>query len=155
MRVVLQRVSEARVAVEGEVVGEIGQGLLLLCAFQPGDDQEVLEWMAARCAGLRVFRDEEDKMNLSVRDVGGEILVVSQFTLYGDCRKGRRPSFVGSASAGQANDLYECFLATLAAEGVPVLSGVFQAMMEVELINDGPVTLVIDREAAGAPAVER
>lgn len=145
MRVVLQRVSEARVRVGGEIVGQIGRGLLLLCAFQAGDDEDTLAWMAAKCVDLRIFPDDEEKMNRSLRDVGGEVLAVSQFTLYGDCRKGRRPSFIGSAPAEQANSLYEDFLSALRAEAVPVAAGVFQTMMAVELVNDGPVTLILDR----------
>jgi len=147
MRVVLQRVSEARVRVDGRVVGEIGPGLLLLCAFAPADDEAVLRWMAAKCADLRVFNDDEGKMNRSLRDTGGGALAVSQFTLYGDCRKGRRPSFVHSAPPERAAALYERFLELLGAEGLTVAAGVFQAMMAVELINDGPVTLVLEREA--------
>ncbi len=146
MRVVLQRVSRAAVRVEGATVGEIGAGLLLLCAFAAEDTSSCAKWMAAKCADLRIFPDAEGKMNRSLRDVGGEVLAVSQFTLYGDCRKGRRPSFVGSAPAEQASSLYDEFLAALAAEGLPVASGVFQAKMEVELVNDGPVTLVLDRD---------
>ena len=145
MRVVLQRVAEARVRVNDRVVGEIGGGLLLLCAFQESDDDATLAWMAAKCADLRIFPDDEGKMNRSCREVAGAVLAVSQFTLYGDCRKGRRPSFVGSAPAEQAARLYEGFLAALRAEGLPVAAGVFQAMMKVELVNDGPVTLILDR----------
>ncbi len=145
MRVVLQRVSEARVRVEGRTVGEIGPGLVLLCAFQPADDSKTLTWMAAKCADLRVFTDDEGKMNRSLRETGGAVLVVSQFTLYGDCRKGRRPSFIGSAPADQATLLYNEFIAALRSENLEVETGVFQAMMEVELVNDGPVTLILDR----------
>jgi len=144
VRVVLQRVSEARVRTGGRIVGEIGPGLLLLCAFQESDDEATLTWMAAKCADLRVFPDDEGKMNRSCREVGGAVLAVSQFTLYGDCRKGRRPSFVGSAPAEQAEHLYERFLQILVDEGMTVASGVFQAMMKVELVNDGPVTLILD-----------
>lgn len=150
MRVVLQRVSAAAVRVDGAVVGEIGPGLLLLCAFRSGDDAACARWMAAKCADLRIFRDEEGKMNRSLRDVGGAVLAVSQFTLYGDCRKGRRPSFVGSAPAELARRLYEDFLAALRAEGLSVATGVFQASMAVELVNDGPVTLILDRDGGGA-----
>jgi D-tyrosyl-tRNA(Tyr) deacylase len=145
MRVVLQRVSEARVRVDGRTVGEIGPGLLLLCAFQETDSADDLAWMAAKCADLRVFADEAGKMNLSLRETGGAALVVSQFTLYGNSRKGRRPSFIGSAPAELAARLYDEFIGALLAGGIAVESGVFQAMMAVELVNDGPVTLILDR----------
>lgn len=154
MRVVVQRVARAAVRVEGETVGAIARGLLVLCAFQATDDPACVQWMATKLAELRIFPDDEDKMNRSLREVGGAVLAVSQFTLYGDCRKGRRPSFVGSAPAAQAAALYEDFLGALRAEGLPVASGVFQAMMEVELVNDGPVTLIIDRDAQAADASE-
>jgi D-aminoacyl-tRNA deacylase len=149
MRVVLQRVSRAGVKVAGDTVGEIGAGLLLLCAFQGDDDEAVLRWMAGKCCELRVFRDQEGLMNRSVQDVGGAVLAVSQFTLYGDCRKGRRPGFSASAPADQARQLYERFLEILSEYEIPVASGEFQAMMEVELVNDGPVTLIIDRQGEG------
>ena len=147
MRVVLQRVAEARVRVEGRVVGEIGAGLVLLCAFRPGDDEKTLVWMAEKCLDLRVFPDDEGLMNRSLREAGGGVLAVSQFTLYGDCRKGRRPSFIASAPADEAAALYERFLEILRARHESVAAGVFQAHMGVELINDGPVTLILDREA--------
>jgi D-tyrosyl-tRNA(Tyr) deacylase len=150
MRVVAQRVARAAVRVDGETVGAIGRGLLVLCAFQATDDTACVEWMAAKLADLRIFPDAAGKMNRSLRETGGAVLAVSQFTLYGDCRKGRRPSFIGSAPAAQAAALYEEFLAALRAEGLPVASGVFQAMMEVELVNDGPVTLILDRDARDA-----
>lgn len=152
MRAVVQRASRAAVRVEGETVGAIGRGLLVLCAFQATDTTACVEWMAAKLAELRIFPDDEDKLNRSLREVGGAVLAVSQFTLYGDCRKGRRPSFVGSAPAAQAAALYADFLAALRAEGLAVASGVFQAMMEVELVNAGPVTLIIDRDAQGPDA---
>jgi D-tyrosyl-tRNA(Tyr) deacylase len=146
VRVVLQRVSRARVNVEGRVTGEIGVGLLLLVGFTAGDDEAALEWMADKVVGLRVFSDPEGKMNLSLGDVGGGLLVVSQFTLYGDTRKGRRPSFVHAAPPSVAIPLYEKFLEILAGRsGTPVQSGEFGAMMDVELVNDGPVTLVLER----------
>jgi D-tyrosyl-tRNA(Tyr) deacylase len=145
MRVVLQRVSRARVTVEGSVTGEIGRGLLLLVGFRDGDDEETLRWMADKVLGLRIFPDEEGKMNRSVEEVGGGVLIVSQFTLYGDARKGRRPSFVEAARPEVAIPLYERFLEIVAASGRPVASGRFGAMMEVELVNDGPVTLVLER----------
>ena len=145
MRIVLQRVSRARVTVEGRVTGEIGPGLLLLVGFTAGDGEEALRWMAEKVVGLRVFQDEEGKMNRSVEEVGGGLLVVSQFTLYGDARKGRRPSFVDAARPEAAIPLYERFVEMLRATDLPVGTGEFGAMMEVELVNDGPVTLVLER----------
>ena len=144
MRAVVQRVSEARVAIDGEVVGEIGHGLLVLLGITHGDTPEQAEWLADKIVGLRVFRDDEDKMNRSVADVGGGVLVVSQFTLYGDCRKGRRPSFVGAAPPELAEKLYGGFVEAVKAQGVPTATGRFGAMMQVELVNDGPVTLILD-----------
>ena len=145
MRVVLQRVSRARVSVEGRVTGEIGEGLLLLVGFSAGDGEEALRWMAEKVVALRVFQDAEGKMNRSVEEVGGGLLVVSQFTLYGDARKGRRPSFVDAARPEVAIPLYESFVETLRATGLRVGTGEFGAMMQVELVNDGPVTLVLER----------
>ncbi len=147
MRVVLQRVSEARVRVDGQVVGEIGSGLMLLVAFRADDDAKVLEWMAEKCLDLRIFNDEDGLMNRSLRDTGGGVLAVSQFTLYGNARKGRRPSFIDSAPADEASRLYDEFMDMLRARHESVAGGVFQAKMEVELVNDGPVTLILDREA--------
>jgi D-tyrosyl-tRNA(Tyr) deacylase len=145
MRVVLQRVSRARVTVEGRVSGEIGRGLLLLAGFTDGDSEDALAWMADKVVGLRIFPDGEGKMNRSVQEVGGGLLVVSQFTLYGDTRKGRRPSFVDAARPEIAIPLYERFVALLRATGLPVGTGEFGAMMDVELVNDGPVTLILER----------
>ena len=145
MRVVLQRVAGARVTVEGRVTGEIGRGLLLLAGFTDGDTEATLRWMADKVVGLRVFTDAEGKMNLSVEEVDGAVLVVSQFTLYGDARRGRRPSFVDAARPEVAIPLYERFVALLRAAGRPVATGEFGAMMQVELTNDGPVTLVLER----------
>ncbi len=145
MRVVLQRVSRARVSVEGRTTGEIGRGLLLLAGFTDGDGDEALSWMAEKVAGLRVFADEEGRMNRSVAEAGGAVLVVSQFTLYGDARKGRRPSFAAAAPPETASPLYERFVKRLRATGLHVATGEFGAMMEVELVNDGPVTLILDR----------
>jgi D-aminoacyl-tRNA deacylase len=145
VRLVLQRVSRARVVVEGRVTGEIGRGLLLLVGFTDADDDEALRWMADKVVGLRVFADEEGKMNRSVDEVGGGILVVSQFTLYGDARKGRRPSFVEAARPEKAIPLYERFVELLRATEVRVETGEFGAMMQVELVNDGPVTLTLER----------
>ena len=145
MRVVLQRVSRARVTVEGRTTGEIGRGLLLLAGFKEGDGEEALAWMADKVVGLRIFPDDEGKMNRSLEEADGALLVVSQFTLYGDARKGRRPSFVDAARPQTAIPLYERFLELLRATGRPVQTGEFGAMMEVELVNDGPVTLVLER----------
>jgi D-aminoacyl-tRNA deacylase len=146
VRVVLQRVSRAEVRIGGEVVGRIGGGLLLLVGFAEGDDDAALEWMADKVGGLRVFGDDEGKMNRALDEVGGDVLVVSQFTLYGDTRKGRRPSFVGAAPPEVAVPLYDRFLDLLRPH-VPgtLASGEFGAMMEVESVNDGPVTLLLER----------
>ena len=144
MRAVLQRVRRARVVVGDEVVGAIERGLLVLLGVAPDDTPEAASKLADKIAGLRIFADAEDKMNLSVQDVGGSVLVVSQFTLYGDCRKGRRPSFVAAAPPEIAVPLYEGFVNALRALGVPVQTGRFGAMMQVELVNDGPVTLILD-----------
>jgi len=146
MRVVLQRVSQASVSVSGEPVGEIGGGLVLLVGFTDGDDEDTLKWMADKVLGLRVFSDEEGKMNLSLEEVEGDVLVISQFTLYGDTRKGRRPSFVHAAPPEVAIPLYERFLGLLKEEAPGrVESGEFGAMMDVALVNAGPVTLVLER----------
>ena len=145
MRAVVQRVSSASVAVAGEQVGAIGVGLLVLLAVAPGDGDEQVRWLADKLANLRIFPDEAGRMNRSVADVGGGLLVVSQFTLYGDCRKGRRPSFVAAAPPQIAEPLYEAFLAAARATGLRVRSGRFGADMQVSLTNDGPVTLVVDR----------
>jgi D-tyrosyl-tRNA(Tyr) deacylase len=145
MRAVLQRVQEASVKVDGVVVGAIGPGLLVLLGLGPEDSSPQVDWMASKIAGLRVFRDDSGKMNLSALDLGREVLVVSQFTLYGDCRKGKRPSFQRAARPEQAEPLYEAFCLALETEGIlSVQRGRFGAMMEVALVNDGPVTLVID-----------
>lgn len=145
MRVVLQRVSRARVTAGGRVTGEIGPGLLLLVGLTGGDTADTLRWMAEKVVGLRVFNDDEGKMNRSVEEVDGELLVVSQFTLYGDASRGRRPSFVEAARPEVAIPLYERFVELLRASGRPVETGEFGATMQVELVNDGPVTLVIER----------
>jgi len=145
MRVVLQRVSRASVTVAGRETGAIGAGLLLLVGFTEGDDEEALRWMAEKVVGLRVFGDDEGKMNRSVAEVSGGLLVVSQFTLYGDARKGRRPSFIEAARPEVAIPLYESFVELLRATGLAVGTGEFGAMMEVELVNDGPVTLILER----------
>lgn len=145
MRVVLQRVSSASVSVEGRAVGAIGCGFLVLAGFAESDGDEQLSWMADKIVGLRLFADDAGKMNLSLGDVGGSVLVVSQFTLYADARKGRRPSFVGAAQPERAVPLYERFVALLRERGVAVETGQFGALMEVGLVNDGPVTLFLER----------
>ncbi len=146
MRVVLQRVSRARVTVDGRVTGEIGRGLLLLVGFTAADREDALAWMAEKVRGLRIFPDDAGKMNRSLDEVGGGVLVVSQFTLYGDTRKGWRPSFVDAAPPERAIPLYERFVALLRAGAPgPVATGEFGAMMDVELVNDGPVTLMLER----------
>jgi len=145
MRIVLQRVSRARVTVEGRVTGEIRRGLLLLVGLTDGDTDEALAWMAKKVVQLRIFPDDEGKMNRSVEDADGAILVVSQFTLYGDARKGNRPSFIDAARPELATPLYERFVELLRATGRPVATGEFGAMMDVELVNDGPVTLILER----------
>jgi D-tyrosyl-tRNA(Tyr) deacylase len=144
MRAVIQRVSRASVTVDGEVVGEIGAGLLVLLGVEQGDTQDDVVWMANKVVGLRVFEDAEGKMNLDVGEVGAAVLAVSQFTLLGDCRKGRRPSFVAAARPDEANALYRSFVAEVAGQGLEVAEGRFQQHMEVELVNDGPVTLQVD-----------
>lgn len=145
MRIVLQRVSRAKVTVDGRITGEIGRGLLLLAGFTEGDGEEALAWMAKKVVQLRVFPDDEGKMNRSVEETEGALLVVSQFTLYGDARKGNRPSFIDAARPETAIPLYERFVEMLRATGRPVATGEFGAMMDVELVNDGPVTLILDR----------
>jgi D-tyrosyl-tRNA(Tyr) deacylase len=144
MRAVVQRVSEAWVEVEGQRVAQIGRGLLVLLGVGQGDTEEDARYLASKIANLRVFEDEEGKLNRSVLEIEGSVLVVSNFTLYGDCRKGRRPSFTNAAPPEIADQLYRRFCEFLAAEGVPVQTGVFQAHMHVGLINDGPVTLLLD-----------
>ena len=147
MRIVLQRVSRAEVRVDGRVVGSIGRGHLLLVGFAAGDGPEQIEWMADKVLGLRVFADDEGRMNLALGDVGGDLLVISQFTLYGDTSRGRRPSFVRAAPPEVATPLYEELVRALRARTERrVETGEFGAMMEVELVNDGPVTLVLERE---------
>ena len=150
MRVLVQRVARAEVRVSGpdaaeRVTGRIEAGLLLLVGFTHADGEEQLEWMADKVLGLRIFGDADGKLNLGVTEVGGAVLVVSQFTLYGDARKGKRPSFVDAARPEVAVPLYERFLAILRARGVRVATGEFGAMMQVELVNDGPVTLWLER----------
>jgi len=146
MRAVVQRVSSARVEVDGEATGSIGRGLLVLLGVGQGDTEKQAQWLAEKTAGLRIFEDDAGKMNLSVQDVGGSVLVVSQFTLYGDCRKGRRPSFTEAAPPDLADQLYQVFVNHLRALDIPVETGVFQAKMLVHLVNEGPATIWVDTE---------
>lgn len=145
MRVVLQRVSRASVRVDNRVVGEIGRGLMLLVGFTTDDGDEILSWMADKVVGLRVFPDDVGRMNCDLLDAGGGLLVVSQFTLYGDARKGRRPSYTRAAPTEQAESLYDRFVTMLRERCRDVETGDFGAMMAVDLVNDGPVTLVLER----------
>ena len=149
MKAVLQRVSSASVDVAGERIAEIGVGLLVLLGVAAGDPEGAEELLARKIAGMRIFRDEAGKMNLSVQDAGGEVLVVSQFTLLANCRKGRRPSFVGAAPPDEANERYEHFCELLRAEGLKVATGRFAADMDVSLVNQGPVTIVLDTAELG------
>jgi D-aminoacyl-tRNA deacylase len=144
MRLLLQRVTRASVAVDGEVVGRIGPGLMVLVGVGHDDDEALAESMAGRVADLRIFRDDEGKTNRSLVDVAGSALVISQFTLYGDTRKGRRPSFLDAAPPALGEALYLRFADALAARGIPVSTGIFGAEMEVELVNDGPMTIWLD-----------
>lgn len=144
MKALLQRVSRASVTVDGREVSAIGKGLLILLGVEQGDDEARVEKLARKSAELRIFDDGEGHMNLSVRDVGGEALVVSQFTLAASTKKGRRPSFVNAAPPDQATALYDAFADALAGHGVPVKKGVFQAVMQVALVNDGPVTFMLE-----------
>jgi len=147
VRVVLQRVKEASVIVNQEVIGQIKQGFLLLVGVTHEDTIDQVNWLADKIAGLRVFEDEEERMNRSLQDVDGQILSVSQFTLYGDVKKGRRPAFTEAAKPDVANELYEAFNERLRAQGLTVETGQFGAMMDIALINDGPVTLILEKEA--------
>ena len=144
MRVVIQRCKRARVTVEGKVTGEIGPGLMVLVGVTHEDTEKDAKFLADKVAGLRIFEDEDGKMNRSVTDAGGSVLSVSQFTLYGDARKGRRPSFIAAAGPEQAEGLYETFNALVRANGLEVQTGVFGADMDVELVNAGPVTILLD-----------
>lgn len=144
MRIVIQRVSRASVSASGAVVGEIRLGLCLFVGVAPEDDGRAVAWAASKTAGMRIFEDEDGKMNKSLLDVGGEALVISQFTLHADCRRGRRPSFAGAASPDVANGLYEAFMERLREIGVRVSSGVFGAEMKVDIVNEGPVTIILD-----------
>ena len=146
MRAVLTRVSSASVTIDGEVVGKIGKGFLILLGVGPEDTREHCHYLAQKALGLRIFEDENGKMNLGLDQVGGEVLVVSQFTLYGNCRKGRRPSFTDAAPPELGNELYEAFLEECTALGYPPQHGQFGADMKVESVNDGPVTLWLDTQ---------
>ena len=144
MRAVIQRVKSAQVCVDGRVSGKIGKGLLVLLGVGKGDGERDLSFLTSKIPELRIFEDDSGKFNLSLKEIDGEILVVSQFTLFGDCRKGRRPSFTEAEEPSTAKHLYEQFILKLRERGVPVQTGEFQAKMEVHLVNDGPVTLLLD-----------
>ncbi len=144
MRAVIQRVKKSAVSVDGEIVGEIGRGLLVLLGVAGEDQKKDVEYLADKITNLRIFEDDQGKMNRSLLETGGEVLVVSQFTLLADCRKGRRPSFIDAAGPERANELYEAFVYLVREKGVPVKTGRFRAMMDVSLINDGPVTLIVE-----------
>ncbi|MDA0590845.1 MAG: D-aminoacyl-tRNA deacylase [Planctomycetota bacterium] len=144
MRAVVQRVSSASVTVDGEITGEIKRGFLVLLGVGEDDTDDDVVYLAGKVVGLRVFEDDAGKMNLTLADVGGAVLAVSQFTLFGDCRKGRRPSFISAARPEKANSLYEAFVAEIRGQGIAAETGRFQAHMDVSLVNDGPVTLLID-----------
>jgi D-aminoacyl-tRNA deacylase len=146
MRAIVQRVSRCRVTLNGHVVGEIGAGLLVLLGVSKTDSEAAADYLVEKVIGLRIFDDAEGKMNLSVQDSGGTVLVVSQFTLYGDVRRGKRPSFDAAARPEEAKRLYECFVGKVRAAGLRCETGQFQAMMEVELVNSGPVTILLDSE---------
>jgi D-aminoacyl-tRNA deacylase len=146
MRAVIQRVSHCRVLVDGKTVGEIGPGLLVLLGVGKADNEAAADYLVEKVLGLRIFEDDQEKMNLSVQDKRGEVLVVSQFTLYGDVRRGKRPSFDAAARPDEAKRLYEYFVEKIRAAGLRCATGVFQAMMDVELVNLGPVTILLDSE---------
>ena len=144
MRLVIQRVSKSNVKVDGKIVGEIGKGYMVLVGITEGDDEKIVDKMVEKLVNLRIFEDTENKMNLSLIDIGGSILSISQFTLYANCKKGRRPSFVEAAKPEIAKPLYEYFNSTLEKKGIEVEKGIFGAMMDVSLNNDGPVTIILD-----------
>jgi D-aminoacyl-tRNA deacylase len=145
MRIVLQRVTRASVRIDSAITASINKGILLLLGVHRDDTEEISAFLAAKCAGLRIFSDVNGKMNLSCKEAGGEALVVSQFTLFGDCAKGRRPSFIEAAPPDKGRTLYEHFIQQLKNHGITVATGTFGAMMEVELVNDGPVTLLLEK----------
>lgn len=144
MRAVVERVGRASVTVEGEIVGQIGTGLLVLLGVGQGDEESDARWLADKVVGLRIFEDDEGKMNRTLTETGGAMLVISQFTLWGDCRRGRRPSFTQAAPPELAEQLYETFVAAAEGQGIEVACGLFRRHMQVELVNDGPVTLLLD-----------
>ena len=145
MKAVIQRVQHASVTVEGTVVGQIGQGIMVLVGVEKGDSEAPADWLAEKIVSLRIFEDEEGKMNRSLGDIGGSVLAVSQFTLAGNCSKGRRPSFDTAAPADTGKRLYDYFVEAVKRQGVPVATGIFQADMQVALVNDGPVTFILER----------
>ena len=145
MKAVVQRVKKAKVTVKGRVTGQIGTGILVLLGVKRGDTEQEMEWIADKCINLRIFEDESGRFNFSLLDIKGEILVVSQFTLLGDCRRGRRPSFTDAAQGEEAEEIYNKFVSFLKSKGLDVKTGKFGAHMDVELINDGPVTLIVER----------
>ncbi len=145
MKAVVQRVKNASVTIDGSLYSKIGAGMLILFCVEKDDTQDMLEWMANKVASLRCFEDDNCKMNKSVKDINGEILVVSQFTLAADCKKGTRPSFDNAEAPAKANSMYECFVKLLAQQGITVKTGKFAAMMDVSLVNDGPVTFVLTK----------
>ncbi|MCX5868159.1 MAG: D-aminoacyl-tRNA deacylase [Proteobacteria bacterium] len=147
MKAVLQRVKRASVRVGSETIAQIGPGILVLLGVGAGDGRKDIEYLAEKISGIRIFEDEQGKMNLSVADIGGEMMVVSQFTLYADCRKGKRPSFTEAAPPGEAERLYLEFARLLREKGLKVAEGRFQARMEVDLVNDGPVTIILDTKS--------
>lgn len=145
MKAVIQRVSSASVTVDGAVVGQIGQGIMVLLGVEKGDSEAAADWLAEKIVGLRIFEDDDGKMNRSLNDIGGALLAVSQFTLAGTCDKGRRPSFDSAAPAEEGKRLYDFFVNALRRQQVPVQTGIFQADMQVALVNDGPVTFILER----------
>jgi len=145
MRLVVQRVANAQVVVDEKITGKIGKGFLVLLGITHSDTKETADYLVKKLCNLRIFMDENDKMNLSIKDIGGELLIVSQFTLYADCHKGNRPSFVNSANPDYANELYEYFIEKCKMEEINVQTGIFGAHMEVTLLNDGPVTIILDK----------
>jgi len=145
VKAVIQRVTSASVAVEEEIVGQIGQGIMILLGVEKGDDENKADWLVDKICGLRIFSDADGKMNLSVQDVGGSLLVISQFTLAGNCTKGKRPSFDTAAPPDEGKRLYEYFVAAARQTGIPVATGIFQADMQVSLVNDGPVTFNLEK----------
>lgn len=145
MKVVIQRVKQAKVEIENKIYSEIGIGLLVLVGFSNEDNKEKIEWMVNKIVGLRIFSDDNDKMNLSLKDINGEILIVSNFTLYGELNKGYRPSFSDAANPEIAIPLYDYFVKSISNFGIPIKTGIFGAMMDIHLINDGPVTIILEK----------